>query len=745
MVKSRRRFGRGGISSGLWAVGLAALLAQPGWAAVSGGGPASLPDVNAAEDGELVSGDLRLYRAAAAGDFDTVRDLLEAGGNPVWFDPTTGDTPLHAAAFYGYPRIVGLLLDHGVPIELANAETRRTPLQRAYDGDRADVYRLLLKRGASEQPLHVTYTPLHWVAMRGKLNLLEMMLGGWRDPNKPAHMNYRPIHLAAKENKPGAIKMLAEHGADVNIAGWHGRTPLHEAAQAGALEAAKALIECKALVEARDGYGATPLMNARANEAMLKLLLEAGADPRVTPFSGRSMLEDRDLRKVKPLLESYAQKLEANPLPPGTLHEAAAEADAEGVAALIEAGAIVNQPDHYGRTPLHFAMSPAVAQLLLLQGADVNARDASGATPLILHARFDSHVEVVKTLIEHGADLNVKTKDGSHALGNATMTGSIETMRLLLEAGADVNLKGISGQTALFEPTFRDEADKIRLLVKHGADLEIRDDEGCTALFAAANYPNWMAKQQGKVNVLKALIEAGADIHAKNNKGQTPIEVASQSSSPDHASVLVEAGAPADIFVVSMVGAPDAARKLLEQDRSLVNQRGEYERTPLHLAVMNSQIIVFDVLLEFGADIEARDKMDRTPLLTATWKGDGEVTKALVERGGNINATDHKGNTALHLAPHTTWRGRRLVPLLIELGADPDIQNEDGDTALHDAIGRDNEKITKLLLDAGADPNIENKKGVSPLEMATDKWGSKSWKVFVDTGLINADRTIGSK
>jgi ankyrin repeat protein len=104
------------------------------------------------------------------------------------------------------------------------------------------------------------------------------------------------------------------------------------------------------------------------------------------------------------------------------------------------------QGEKYGRTALHLAAMNGhleIVKLLLEHGADVNAKTKEGYGYTALHsAASNGHLEIVKLLLEHGADVNAKTKYGGYtALHSATMNGHLEIVKLLLEHGADVNAK----------------------------------------------------------------------------------------------------------------------------------------------------------------------------------------------------------------------------------------------------------------------------------------------------------------
>lgn len=147
---------------------------------------------------------------------------------------------------------------------------------------------------------------------------------------------------------------------------------------------------------------------------------------------------------------------------------------------------------------------PEGVKALLAGGANVNAQDADGWTPLML-ATVKGHVEVARVLLGEGADIHTKNSRGWTALRFAVSMDDTEAVRLLLEKGADVNDKDEDGNTALMQAAGEKSIESLILLLVHGADTNIKNHAGETALTIAARH--------GYPEIVQWLNEAGAGCH----------------------------------------------------------------------------------------------------------------------------------------------------------------------------------------------------------------------------------------
>ena len=179
---------------------------------------------------------------------------------------------------------------------------------------------------------------------------------------------------------------------------------------------------------------------------------------------------------------------------------------------------------HWG-TPLHSASFEGhlqVVRYLLRHGVDVNVRDSADDTPFLL-ASWQGHLEVVQCLLEHGADMNLQDNEHSAPLTLAAYFGHVNVVRLLLEHNAKANPQDDFGHTPLHEAMRGDRFNAervqiVRLLLKHGVNPNAPDHNLQTPL-------HLVSKRTDLLDVLRLLLEHGADLNAKDKFGKTPLQL----------------------------------------------------------------------------------------------------------------------------------------------------------------------------------------------------------------------------
>jgi len=187
-----------------------------------------------------------------------------------------------------------------------------------------------------------------------------------------------------------------------------------------------------------------------------------------------------------------------------------------------------------GRTTLHSAPNWSMAERLIREGADVNARDSFGMTPLHTAVRAGRH-DVVEVLIARGADVNARSDRGQTPLFCAAAGESRQIAEHLIAHGADVNAKDNYGMTPLHGAAHAGRTELVELLISKGAEVNATCQTGMTPLHCAA--------AAGHEGAVRALLAAGADAGIKDNEGRTPLDWAESSGHTEIAELLRRQGA----------------------------------------------------------------------------------------------------------------------------------------------------------------------------------------------------------
>ena len=419
---------------------------------------------------------------------------------------------------------------------------------------------------------------------------------------------------AAKQGNRGAVQSLLNGRTKQDVAGVEGTAALVWAAARNDLAMVDLLLRAGANVKAANEFGATALYAAavHADPAMAEKLLAAGGDANTPLVSGETPLMEAarrgNLATVRVLLANKANPnaRESNGGQP-PLMWALSQRQSAVVEELVKQGADVHAGSKTGFTPLMFAAQKNAADsagILLRAGAKPNdAQPKTGLTPLIIASAM-THANVVDLLLDNGANPNLVdangyaplhrvVRDSDYGINLETRDAVLTIVKSLLEHGANPNLRLKQDEERAAEEIRNGNVQgPRRRTAVTVTEIVLR---GATPLFLAAEVSN--------LDVIKALMEAGADPLLGNERGTTPL--------------MMAAGAGTD---VQRERAPEERAMAVETAKFLVergaevNAAGQYGWTSLHAAAYQGMNDLIEYLVSEGAKIDQKDEFGQTPL-----------------------------------------------------------------------------------------------------------------------------------
>lgn len=424
------------------------------------------------------------------------------------------------------------------------------------------------------------------------------------------------------------------------------------------------------------------------------------------------------------------------------LADAAEAGDVAAVRSMLAAGADANAAQSDGTTALHWAAyhdDLEMANRLLEAGADADARNRYGVPPLS-SACTNRNGQLVRLLVEAGADANAVLDGGETVLMTAARAGDVSSVQALLEAGADPTAEERNGQTALMWAAAEGHAQVVDVLIEAGADFRRTLGSGFNAMFFAV--------REGRLNVVRALMKAGIDVneplrrrkrprYQEANSGMSPLLLAIENGHYELAVALLEAGAdPNDertgftpLHTMTWVRKPKVS---------------DYGSDPAPEGSGNLSSLQFvRTLVAMGADVNRGltngkhhapriNLQGATPFLFAADKADVPLMRVLLELGADPFRPNIENTTPLHVAAGlgttapleeagTEEEAYEATQLLVELGADINFVDDNGETVMHGAAYGSFPSVIRLLADSGADPAVwsrPNRHGWTPLYIA---------------------------
>ncbi|KAK6949552.1 hypothetical protein Daesc_009635 [Daldinia eschscholtzii] len=701
----------------------------------------------------FVEGKGLLHIATERGHCEVIK-VLHATNLDINQPDDDGRTPVHQACFHNKLEALQLLIRLGANIHATNSRGQ-TPLHDAAQADNAGMVQALVESGAD---ITVTdeegVTAFHEAALRRSQSVVQLLLEYGVDVDeKCSSGGVTALTVASMVGCTEIVRLLLEHHAAINTMDVEGNGALQYAATSEYTETMQFLLENGADIEARNYKSETPLLRAAsagAREAV-RVLVENGADLGSKDFEGLTVLhravDARDKPLVRYLLKTDVA-LEAKTCKGRTALSFAAELGDKDLASLLLAsGADITTVDDRLRTPLHHAAREGwetVVEVLTENGADPSAEMIDGRRPEAL-ANEKGHEKVAsllakKTPVSKRGLEQLRTQSISTMVASAA-NGNISQVTQLLDRGIEIDSLDLNGRSAISAAAEHGQDELINLLIQQGGDVNLRDENGETGL--------WWASRYGHNATVRLLLGAKAAVDLADSDGQTPLSAAAQKGHDGVVGTLLDKG-------------------------SNPNTETLYGKTPLIFAAAAGHTPVVKLLINSGAEIDLITPRDETALSVAEANGHEKVVELLK----NYNALNYESGDEtseglednlmysnmliraaangrvpeilrlLRIGASVDGSGRGKVPLvraanggyihavttLLGNGAEVDIPERDGLTALGAAARSGHPSIVRLLQEQGANVNHKQIDWRMPLSMAAEYGHDDVVRLLIELG-----------
>eukprot|EP01105_Mastigella_eilhardi_P000961 TRINITY_DN1120_c0_g1_i1.p1 TRINITY_DN1120_c0_g1~~TRINITY_DN1120_c0_g1_i1.p1 ORF type:complete len:1221 (-),score=409.90 TRINITY_DN1120_c0_g1_i1:38-3700(-) len=655
-----------------------------------------------------------LHVAVLQGNLAKVEQLVKDGAN-LSEKTSSGDTVMHLAVQQPDAAVINFLIRNHAVMDLKNQEGN---------------------------------TPLHYAVAEGRVGYVGLMIKNGAKLSAPDKNGNPCLHLAVLCGMPPEmVRFMLKSGADSLVKNTEGKTAPQIALELEDVELvevfSKFMLEKGLIMEPLVVPGAPPKKPkacasgpTTAEERFQGIANQiAGSElaGKITPlhvavqFPNTDDVVDFILSRpdVKDLINAVDETGNA------PLHTAIMHNNITAVKKLLAAGANIDAQNHAGDVPLHLAVQygdPAIVSLLVHSKANLDLRNNDGNTPM--HLAIVEGTEVTAAaLAAQGARLDIKDAEGNTALHLACNAGySAATIALMLQKSAKPTLENNLGETALAAAVQNCDAEVVRLLVGK------MDKEAINKANLNGDAPIHIAAARGDCDVVLALVQAGADVNAKNAENCTVLQLAVEKDNTE---------------VVKIVAS--AAEGIVD-----INAKTNEGWTPLYTACFRGNLAAVEALTKCGANPNMQNQLGWSPLHAACANGHFDAVRTLLGLQAVINIQDNQGTTPLYHACDN--EREELAHFLIGLpGTDVNLGKKKGWRPLHaccrrglaDLVGQilargsvdvnapveecqmyaplhiavmssrnKNAGILRLLVDAGADVNQPTATGMTPLHLA---------------------------
>eukprot|EP00052_Salpingoeca_macrocollata_P017223 m.139699 g.139699 ORF g.139699 m.139699 type:complete len:1603 (-) comp20318_c0_seq7:84-4892(-) len=674
--------------------------------------------------------------------------LLKAGASPS-LPAGNGQTPLLEAHKRGSEEIKKLLLQHGASLDTVGPDGNTVLVQALLNNDRKSALMYLANKADPNIHGGKGEIPILLALSNGCEDVVVHMVENKASPFERDQAGRTPLHLAAVADQSCSLAAMVKAGFSADVENAQGVTPLQDAIQCQASDTTLLQLvtasSSETLQKGADTGSAFYLAVKTAREKVVLALLDRSVDVTACPAGQESplMIAITNLRPdtVEAIIAQCSKPglNYTNSMGDSALHVAVRTNCARIVTSLVERDVDFSLQTCQGDTPLLEACKRSQTEiigLLVSTGRALDLPDNASVSPVMACAENDN-VAGLKLLADQGSSLDNQDAQGNTALVRALLSSNLKAARTLIELKAALSIPSGDGRTPLFLAIEAHQESLVDAMVARGVDV---DQAGGTD-----NTPIQLAIVTGQPAIAMRLLPyALTSVDAANQIGETPLHLACERGYETLVLELLRKSADLTAQTRETQRTPlmnaiianftkIAGLLIDESSPDALRLQDSDSRTALHFCAIRNNATVAALLVSQTELLSVHDSDDQTALFVACQQGHHAVTKVLLEAKANVNDAC-SGVYPLHATTaNTEDTSMRLV---LQAGAWIDVRDPTGDTPLSLMCKRKSGNATRaeLLLSHGADPNAQNNNGETPLFLATAAGDLPVMRVLVRFG-----------